>query len=208
MLEVKNLFCERDERVLFANFSFQINTAEVVQIIGQNGSGKTTLLRILCGLSDAYSGEIYWQGTDLDEVRDQYYQAMLYVGHLAGVKGSLTAEENLCWMMQLDKSLDKCTIATALKQVGLYGFENVPCHSLSAGQQRRVGLARLYLSSAPLWILDEPFTALDKKGVKEKEALIANHIQEGGSVILTTHHDLMIPGQTIRPINLDEVAVA
>lgn len=208
MLEVKNLFCERDERVLFANFSFQINTAEVVQIIGQNGSGKTTLLRILCGLSDAYSGEIYWQGTDLDEVRDQYYQAMLYVGHLAGVKGSLTAEENLRWMMQLDKSLDKCTIATALKQVGLYGFEDVPCHSLSAGQQRRVGLARLYLSSAPLWILDEPFTALDKKGVKEKEALIANHIQEGGSVILTTHHDLMIPGQTIRPINLDEVAVA
>lgn len=208
MLEVKNLFCERDERVLFANFSFQINTAEVVQIIGQNGSGKTTLLRILCGLSDAYSGEIYWQGTDLDEVRDQYYQEMLYVGHLAGVKGSLTAEENLRWMMQLDKSLDKCTIATALKQVGLYGFEDVPCHSLSAGQQRRVGLARLYLSSAPLWILDEPFTALDKKGVKEKEALIANHIQEGGSVILTTHHDLMIPGQTIRPINLDEVAVA
>jgi len=208
MLEVKNLFCERDERVLFADFSLQINAAEVVQIIGQNGSGKTTLLRILCGLSDAYTGNILWQGIDLDEVREEYYQAMLFVGHLAGVKGSLTAEENLHWMMQLDKSLDKCSIAEALKQVGLFGFEDVPCHSLSAGQQRRVGLARLYLSSAHLWILDEPFTALDKKGVKEKEALIANHIHKGGSVILTTHHDLMIPGQTVRPINLDEVAVA
>lgn len=208
MLAVKNLFCERDERVLFANFSLQINAAEVVQIIGQNGSGKTTLLRILCGLSDAYTGEIYWQGTDLDEVREEYYQAMLYVGHLAGVKGSLTAEENLRWMMQLDKSLNKCSIMEALKLVGLCGFEDVPCHSLSAGQQRRVGLARLYLSSAPLWILDEPFTALDKKGVKEKEVLIASHLQEGGAVILTTHHDLTIPGQTIRPIDLGQVAVA
>ena len=100
MLEVKNLFCERDERVLFADFSFQVNAAEIVQIIGQNGSGKTTLLRILCGLSDAYTGEIYWHGTDLEEGREQYYQSMLYVGHLAGVKGFLTAEENLQWMMQ------------------------------------------------------------------------------------------------------------
>lgn len=208
MLEVKNLFCERDERVLFANFSLQVNSTEVVQIVGQNGSGKTTLLRILCGLSDAYTGEIFWQGDALDEVRENYYQSMLYVGHLAGVKGALTPEENLRWMIQLDKSLHKSSITEALKQVGLFGFEDVFCHSLSAGQQRRVGLARLYLSSAPLWILDEPFTALDKQGVKEKETLIANHIQEGGSVILTTHHDVIIPGQTIRPINLDEVAVA
>lgn len=206
-LEVKNLFCERDERVLFSNFSLQINSAEVVQVIGQNGSGKTTLLRILCGLSDAYTGDIFWQGKALDEVRDEYYQSMLYVGHLAGVKGALTPEENLHWMMQLDKGLNKCSIMDALKQVGLFGFEDVPCHSLSAGQQRRVGLARLYLSSAPLWILDEPFTALDKKGVREKEVLIANHVHEGGAVILTTHHDLMIPGKTVRPVNLDEVAV-
>ena len=206
-LEVKNLFCERDERVLFANFSLKINSAEVVQIVGQNGSGKTTLLRILCGLSDAYTGEIFWQGSALDEVLDEYYQSMLYVGHLAGVKSTLTPEENLRWMMQLDKGLNKCSIMDALNQVGLFGFEDVPCHSLSAGQQRRVGLARLYLSSAPLWILDEPFTALDKKGVREKEALIAGHVHEGGSVILTTHHDLMIPGKTVRPINLDEVAV-
>jgi len=206
LLEVKNLFCERDERILFKRFCMQVNSGEVVQIIGQNGSGKTTLLRILCGLSDAYEGDIFWQDELVENVRNNYYQSMLYVGHLSGVKGSLTAEENLQWMVQLDSSLNKCSIAKALKLVGLYGFEDVPCHSLSAGQQRRVGLARLYLSSAPLWILDEPFTALDKKGVSEKESLIAEHVSTGGTVILTTHHDLSIPKQTIRPINLDELA--
>jgi len=206
MLEVKNLYCERDERVLFEHFALQINPAEVVQIIGQNGSGKTTLLRILCGLSDAYEGELLWKNQAIAEVSRDYYQSLLYVGHLSGVKGSLTAEENLQWMVQLDSSLNKCTIAEALKQVGLYGFEDVPCHSLSAGQQRRVGLARLYLSSAPLWILDEPFTALDKQGVSEKEALIAAHVAAGGTVILTTHHNLVIPNQTVRYIDLDKAA--
>lgn len=207
-LEVKNLFCERDERILFNNFSMRVDTTDVVQIVGQNGSGKTTLLRILCGLSDAYSGDILWQGEPLEETREAYYQAMLYVGHLAGVKGILTPEENLQWMIQLDQNLNQCSIAQALKQIGLYGFEDVPCHSLSAGQKRRVGLARLYLSSAPLWILDEPFTALDKKGVHEKEALIAKHVQTGGSVVFTTHHDVIIPDTTLRIINLDKEAIA
>ena len=204
MLEVKNLYCERDERVLFDKLCFKVEIGEVLQIEGQNGSGKTTLLRILCGLSDAFEGQLFWQGEDLDEVREDYYQAMLYVGHLAGVKGALTPEENLEWMSRLAPHLNKLSIYEALKKVGLYGFEDVPCHTLSAGQQRRVGLARLYLSSAPLWILDEPFTALDKKGVAEKEALIASHVLAGGTVILTTHHELNIPNKTIRTINLDD----
>jgi len=129
---------------------------------------------------------------------------MLYVGHLAGVKATLTPEENLTWMMQLSPHLNKLTVYQALEKVGLYGFEDVPCHSLSAGQQRRVGLARLYLSSAPLWILDEPFTALDKKGVAEKETLIAKHLDRGGAVILTTHHLLKIPNKNVRALNLDD----
>jgi len=206
MLEVKNLFCERDERVLFSNLNFGISAGEVVQIEGQNGSGKTTLLRILCGLNESYEGELFWQQEEIAEVRDDYFSQMLYVGHLAGVKSTLTAEENLTWMQQLDPALDKVSIAEALNSVGLYGFEDVPCYTLSAGQQRRVGLARLYLSTAPLWILDEPFTALDKKGVAEKEALLAQHVLNGGSVILTTHHDLNVPGHTVRRINLDEAA--
>ena len=205
MLTVKNLFCERDERILFNQLHFELKTGEVLQIEGQNGSGKTTLLRILAGLLDTYEGDVFWKNTPLNETRTAYYQAMLYVGHLAGVKSSLTPEENLEWMRQLAPHLNKRSIFEALKKVGLYGFEDVPCHSLSAGQQRRVGLARLYLSTAPLWILDEPFTALDKKGVAEKEALIAHHVQTNGAVILTTHHDLNIPDINVRHLNLDSL---
>lgn len=203
MLEVKNLYCERDERVLFEDLSFRVSTGDVLQIEGQNGSGKTTLLRILSGLSDAFSGEIYWQQQPVEDVQAIFFQSLLYVGHLAGVKAALTAEENLAWMMRLAPHLNQLSVYEALAKVGLYGFEDVPCHTLSAGQQRRVGLARLYLSSAPLWILDEPFTALDKQGVAEKEALIAQHVHNGGMVILTTHHNLAIPDKTVRRINLD-----
>jgi heme exporter protein A len=207
MLEVKNLFCERDERVLFGSLSFIVNAGEVLQIEGQNGSGKTTLLRILCGLMEAYEGEMFWEGQPVIDVQEVFFQALLYVGHLSGVKVALTAEENLAWMRRLDPLLNRITIAEALDKVGLYGYEDIPCYALSAGQQRRVGLARLYLSSAPLWILDEPFTALDKKGVAEKEALLAQHVQAGGCVVLTTHHNLSIPGKQVRSINLDEVLV-
>jgi len=203
MLDVKNLYCERDERVLFENLSFSIGKGEVLQIEGQNGSGKTTLLRILSGLSDAFTGQLYWQQQHIEEVLEDFFQSLLYIGHLAGVKAALTAEENLAWMMKLAPHLNKLSLAQALEKVGLFGFEDVPCYTLSAGQQRRVGLARLYLSSAPLWILDEPFTALDKQGVAEKEALIAQHVHNGGMVILTTHHNLAIPNKTVRSINLD-----
>lgn len=205
MLEVKNLFCERDERILFGGLSFLIDYGEVLQIEGQNGSGKTTLLRILCGLTEAFEGSLFWNGQIIDEVREEFFQAMLYVGHLSGVKIALTAEENLLWMRQLDPSLNRISISDALEKIGLFGYEDVPCFTLSAGQQRRVGLARLYLSNAPLWILDEPFTALDKKGVAEKETLISQHVEKGGSVVLTTHHNLNIPGKKVRSINLDEV---
>lgn len=203
MLEVNNLFCERDERVLFNRLYFKVEKGEILQIEGQNGSGKTSLLRILAGLSDAFEGSIFWQKQPLTKVRQKYYQAMLYVGHLTGVKAALTAEENLAWMVHLLPHLNKLTLYQALEKVGLYGFEDVPCHSLSAGQQRRVGLARLYLSSAALWILDEPFTALDKQGIAEKEALILAHVHRGGAVILTTHHQLKIPNNNLHRLDLD-----
>ncbi len=203
MLKVKNLSCERDERQLFANLSFSVCAGEVLQIEGQNGSGKTSLLRILSGLSAAFDGEIYWQQQPIEQVQEAFFQSLLYIGHTTGVKAALTAEENLAWMMRLAPHLHKLTLHQALKKVGLYGFEDVPCYSLSAGQQRRVSLARLYLSTAPLWILDEPFTALDKQGVAEKEGIIAQHVHQGGIVILTTHHSLRIPGINVRCINLD-----
>jgi heme exporter protein A len=203
MLTVKNLSCERDDRVLFAHLNFNVQSGEILQIEGQNGSGKTSLLRILCGLSSHFDGDIFWHHDAIQKLYGIYCQQLLYVGHHAGIKAALTAEENLRWMQTLHPLLNKCSIAHALRQVGLYGYEDVPCYTLSAGQQRRVSLARLYLSSHPLWILDEPFTALDKKGVTEKEQLMLQHVRAGGMCILTTHHDFDLPAAMIRRLNLD-----
>ncbi len=201
LLEVKQLFCERDERILFEELEFALHPGEVLQIEGPNGSGKTTLLRILSGLSRAFEGEIFWQGEPIDSVRDDYLNSLLYFGHLPGVKAVLTPEENLRWYSALHPLTESEGIHEALARVGLSGYEDVPCHALSAGQNRRVSLARLYLSQAPLWILDEPFTAIDKRGVAEKEALIGAHAARGGSVILTTHHELAIKDR-LRQLNL------
>ncbi|MEH6810906.1 MAG: cytochrome c biogenesis heme-transporting ATPase CcmA [Motiliproteus sp.] len=206
LLEARGLFCERDERILFDGLNFSLNAGEVLQVEGPNGSGKTTLLRLLSGLSQAFEGELFWKGEPISNVRDDFLQSLLYFGHLPGVKATLTPEENLRWYAALHPETDSIQerILEALSNVGLYGYEDVPCHSLSAGQNRRVSLARLYLSHAPLWILDEPFTAIDKKGVAAKEALIEAHGLKGGSVILTTHHELSI--KNLRQIHLGAVA--
>lgn len=205
LLEAKDLFCERDERVLFEGLSFAVGAGEIVQVEGPNGSGKTTLLRILSGLSRAWEGELFWRGEPMSAVRDDYFNSLLYFGHQAGVKAVLTPEENLRWYSALHPLTDPDGISEALAEVGLYGYEDVPCHALSAGQNRRVSLARLYLSQAPLWILDEPFTAIDKLGVAKKEALIASHAERGGTVILTTHHELGID-ERVRKITLGALA--
>ena len=204
ILAVKNLFCERDDRVLFENLNFSLASGEIIQIEGQNGSGKTTLLRILCGLNGNYEGDILWQNQAIDAVRDQFLSALLYLGHHPGIKTVLTAEENLRWYEALHPMTADINMETALEQVGLRGFEDVPCHNLSAGQHRRVALARLRMSNAPLWILDEPFTAIDKRGVVEQEALIAAHARAGGSIVLTTHHELAIHA-VVKKINLDKL---
>jgi len=204
LLEAKDLFCERDERVLFEQLSFSVSAGEILQVEGRNGSGKTTLLRILAGLSSHFEGDLYWQGQSMGSVADEFRAAMLYFGHKPAVKAQLTPEENLDWYASLHPTLDRVRIFEALERVGLRGYEDVPCSSLSAGQHRRVSLARLYMSIAPLWILDEPFTAIDKKGVAAKEALISRHAEAGGTVILTTHHDLNLSGN-FRKLNLDEL---
>ncbi|PIE24534.1 MAG: heme ABC transporter ATP-binding protein CcmA [Neptuniibacter caesariensis] len=205
LLQVNDLFCERDDRVLFTDLCFTVEAGEVVQIEGQNGSGKTTLLRILSGLSSHFEGEILWQGEPICDVREQFQAELLYFGHHPGVKAILSPEENLKWYAAIHPSIAADEIYETLEKVGLKGYEDVPCHTLSAGQNRRVSLARLYLSQAKLWILDEPFTAIDKKGVAQKEQLILEHARNGGSVILTTHHELTL-GQQIRRFNLDELA--
>lgn len=203
LLEVKQLYCERDDRVLFDNLNFSLNAGEVLQIEGANGSGKTTLLRILSGLTGNYEGDIFWRGELRSHARESFNRSLLYFGHQPGVKAILTPLENLQWYAAMHPSIDAERIMPALEKVELRGYEDVPCHTLSAGQNRRVSLARLYLSDAPLWILDEPFTAIDKQGVSQKEQLIQHHADQGGAVILTTHHELSL-GERLRRINLNQ----
>lgn len=202
LLEVFDLSCERDDRVLFKNLSFSLDSGQILQIAGQNGSGKTTLLRILCGLSQDYQGSINWQGRPIDELRQNYFSSLLYFGHHTGLKTVLTPLENLRWQCALFPSLIPDNLGQALAKVGLAGYEDVPCHMLSAGQLRRVSLARLYMTKARLWIMDEPFTSLDRQGVTEKEALLERHVENGGAIVLTTHYDLGIK-QPVAKIDLD-----
>lgn len=193
-LELKGLGCERDGRVLFSDINWSFNHGDIVQVIGPNGSGKTTLLRCLVSLSEQYKGDIFFKGSAINQQLYGYRQQLLYLGHLPGIKSSLSPAENLRWYggLHSDKPFNAEDIAMALSEVGLAGFENIPCHSLSAGQQRRVSLARLYLSSAKLWVLDEPLTAIDKEGIAKLSALFKSHAQAGGVVVLTTHQDLAI----------------
>lgn len=191
-IEVENLACERDQRELFADVSFELGGGDVLQVAGANGSGKTSLLRILAGLLVPAAGQLRYGGLSVGSSagRDAWRRDRLFIGHAPAVKVNLTAEENLAWLCALSEPRSQQAIWEALEKVGLRGFEDVPCHNLSAGQQRRVALARLYLQAHPVWILDEPFTAIDRSGVAELEAQVLAHAERGGVVILTTHHSL------------------
>ena len=205
MLEARELLCERDERTLFSGLSFTLNAGEWVQITGSNGAGKTTLLRLLTGLSRPDAGEVLWQGQPLHQVRDSYHQNLLWIGHQPGIKPRLTALENLHFY---HRDGDTAQCLEALAQAGLAGFEDIPVNQLSAGQQRRVALARLWLTRATLWILDEPFTAIDVNGVDRLTQRMAQHTEQGGIVILTTHPPLNVAESKIRRISLTQTRAA
>ncbi len=205
MLEARELLCERDERTLFSGLSFTLNAGEWVQITGSNGAGKTTLLRLLTGLSRPDAGEVLWQGQPLHQVRDSYHQNLLWIGHQPGIKTRLTALENLHFY---HRDGDTAQCLEALAQAGLAGFEDIPVNQLSAGQQRRVALARLWLTRATLWILDEPFTAIDVNGVDRLTQRMAQHTEQGGIVILTTHQPLNVAESNIRRISLTQTRAA
>ncbi|HAV8280076.1 TPA: cytochrome c biogenesis heme-transporting ATPase CcmA [Escherichia coli] len=205
MLEARELLCERDERTLFSGLSFTLNAGEWVQITGSNGAGKTTLLRLLTGLSRPDAGEVLWQGQPLHQVRDSYHQNLLWIGHQPGIKTRLTALENLHFY---HRDGDTAQCLEALAQAGLAGFEDIPVNQLSAGQQRRVVLARLWLTRATLWILDEPFTAIDVNGVDRLTQRMAQHTEQEGIVILTTHQPLNVAESKIRRISLTQTGAA
>jgi heme exporter protein A len=194
ILSVSQLSLERGLRSLVSALSFSLHSGDVLRISGANGAGKSSLLKVLAGISSDYSGEIQFDGKPMREAELEYREQMLYLGHANAVKTALSPYENLKWFAALYPVKSQVSIDAALQQVGLLAFKNQPCFQLSAGQKQRVALARLLLSKAKLWILDEPFTAIDKTGVAEFEALISRFAENGGAVLITTHHDLAITG--------------
>lgn len=200
VLSIKNLYCEREDRTLFSGLAHNFSPSTITQLEGPNGAGKTTLLRILAGLFTSYEGEVNWQEERLHRNQQAYQAQLLYIGHKSAVKTSLTPLENLRYLLGLKQKVVEDELWEALKKVGLEGYEHVQCRNMSAGQQRRVALAQLYLSSAKIWILDEIFTAIDKQGVAQFEKLLLEKSTEGVTIILTTHHQLSMPNLQVLSI--------
>lgn len=203
-LVVQNLQCIRGDKELFSELSFALKSKQLMRIEGQNGTGKTTLLRALCGLYQPDQGDVLWKDIPIKKQDEAYLKELFYLGHNNAIKADLNALENLGINTALagDKYSEK-TLLQALDDIGLFGSEYKPSAQLSQGQKRRVALAGLLLSKAKLWILDEPFVALDGFAVKLLQDVIAKHVENGGIVILTTHQEVpLISGEIIR-INLD-----
>ena len=193
VLTVTNLYCEREDRTLFSGLEHNFQQSTITQLEGPNGAGKTTLLRILAGLFSSYEGDVQWQDQPLYVNRLAYQAQLLYIGHKSAIKTSLTPLENLRYLLSLKQTIVEDDLWSALREVGLEGYEHVLCRNMSAGQQRRVALAQLYLSTAKVWILDEIFTAIDKQGVAQFERLLLEKARNGVTIILTTHHQLSLP---------------
>jgi len=192
VLNAVNLRCERDQRLLFYDLAFTAHAGDIIQVEGPNGAGKSTLLKILCGIYDEFEGDVEWDLNDHP----------LYLGHRPGVNDYLTVAENLDWLAQLqEQTLTQTEIDRILTEVGLHGYADVPCSNLSEGQRKRVSLARFYIFTNRVWILDEPFSAIDTAGITSLESLIQRHADSGGLVLLTSHQPLRL--SNVRQLLLD-----
>ena len=188
LIRTENLCFERDEIKVIDRVNLELNSGDLLQVEGCNGSGKTTLLRLLTTANKPTSGRIFYQGKKLSDCRYEYCSNIIFIGHQIALKERLTPVENLNWLSPIGLSQD--SINRALDLVGLRDFETAPSWSLSAGQKRRVALARLIVSNAKIWFLDEPFTAIDTQGIGLMRQLIDDHVSKGGAVVFSTHQSV------------------
>jgi heme exporter protein A len=204
MLEATDLQCVRGERTLFSGLDFTLERGALLRVAGANGSGKTSLLRIVCGLTPPAHGEVRWEGANVRKLGEDYARQLVYIGHANALKDDLTARENLTISAEL-AGLDASAkdASEALDRFGVGHCAMLPARVLSQGQRRRVALSRLALSSTvPLWVLDEPFTALDVAAVEDLQALLSAHVARGGSIMLTTHQEVAIAAANSRRLDL------
>jgi heme exporter protein A len=204
-LEAVDLHCVRGGRTLFDGLNFKLRGGELLRVAGPNGSGKTSLLRIACGLLEPDRGQVRWDGEDVRKLREEFWVRLLYIGHANALKDDLTAAENLgvaCALAGL--IVHERQLADALRRLGLSGCEKLPARALSQGQRRRVALARLALGAAArLWVLDEPFTALDAAAIDCVQGLIGGHVAGGGAVMYTTHYEASIVAAVSHRVDLE-----
>jgi heme exporter protein A len=201
-LEARDINAWRGDRHLLRDVSFAVEPGEFLKITGPNGVGKTTLIRVVCGLLPAESGVVEWRGRPVTSSNDEYHADLAYLGHLNSLKADLTARENLRFLAGLRQSLGDADIDAALDRVGILSRGDLAVRSLSAGQKRRLALARLLLSGAMLWILDEPVTNLDVAGIGLVEDLIRQHVGGGGLALAAAHQRLLDEEPFLRRLEL------
>jgi heme exporter protein A len=205
LLQTRDLACMRNDRMLFEHLDIHLDAGQMLVVEGPNGCGKTSLLRILTGLRLADGGEVLWRQQPIDRLAGDYFEQVNYVGHHDGVKHELSCLENLrlARAMGVPSSLD---LDNVLEQVNLYAYGETEAGSLSAGQKRRLALARLLVTDARLWILDEPFTSLDKASMALFSELFEQQLERQGVIVMTSHHDISLPAQNLQRLRLGDAA--